>query len=224
MTLVPVRAFVQARMSSRRFPGKVLAPFRGAPLVRHVVCAVEQALPSVPVTVLTSTDPTDDPLAAYLERVGVAVFRGSLDDVVERFRDGLRAFPCGWVLRICADSPLLDGGVLRAVVARADEACDVVTTIFPRTFPAGYNAELIRGRALESLDPSALTAEEREHVTPFFYRHAERFRIINLTSGEPRLAELKLTVDSVEDLWRLERLTDEEIPRFPFSRASAVRG
>ena len=67
------RVFVQARMSSRRFPGKVLAPFAGRPLIDHVLEQVAKALPRKRIVVATSTEPSDDPLVAYLRECGVKI-------------------------------------------------------------------------------------------------------------------------------------------------------
>ena len=210
-----MRVFLQARMSSARFPGKMLAPFRGQPLIRHVIAAIERALPDASMILTTSDDPTDDPLARYVETLGVTVFRGSLDDVFERFRRCVAAYPCEWILRLSGDSPLLDAGVLHAAASFVGDArYDLVTTIFPRTFPKGHNAELIRVSTFMALDPQALTPDDREHVTPFFYRNAGRFRIHNIDSGNPRLAKLRLAVDTMDDLLRLARVSGEELPTF----------
>jgi spore coat polysaccharide biosynthesis protein SpsF len=191
-------------MSSSRFPGKVLAPFRGDPIVLHVVRAVEQALGADALVVATSTQPSDDPLGAYLESLGVPVFRGSLDDVLGRFQACLDAYPCDWVLRICADSPLLDPAVIRLALDAVGDEMDVVTTTSPRTFAKGQNVELVREAVLLGLDGPELTAEDREHVTRFLYRHPERFRILTLESGDPALAGHSVVVDTVDDLKRLE--------------------
>ncbi len=195
-------------MSSRRFPGKVLAPFRGHPILWHVLDRVARALPEPPIVVVTSTDPTDDPLAAYVGSLGIACFRGPLDDVFERFRQAARAHDATWLLRICADSPLLDERVLKAVVAALDPArepaLDLITTTAPRTFPKGHNAELINGATLAAIDARELDAEDREHVTRFLHRRPERFRIRNVESGDPTLAALELAVDTLDDLHRLE--------------------
>jgi spore coat polysaccharide biosynthesis protein SpsF len=199
------RAFIQARMSSRRFPGKVLAPYRGRPLIDHVVEAVRTALPEVPCVVITSVDPTDAPLASYLSSVGVDVFRGPLENVFARFRAALADYPCDGVYRFCADSPMLNGDVIRAVSAHSSEGWDLVTTIFPRTFPKGHNAELIRVATFSTIPMDTLSAEEREHPTQAFYGHPQRYRILNVESGNPHLAQTSFCVDSVEDLTRLEK-------------------
>jgi len=203
-----VSAYIQARMSSRRFPGKVLAPFRGRPVIDHVIAAVRAAVPGVPVVLLTSTEPSDSPLATYVQSGGTTVFRGALEDVLGRFAACLAASPVDGVLRICADSPLLDGAVLRAVVAAAERTpgVDLVTTIAPRTFPKGQNAEWISARALAAIPAAETTAADREHVTAFLHRHPERFRILNVESGQPELAAQSYAIDTVEDLLRLEGL------------------
>ena len=185
-----VKAFIQARMSSRRYPGKVLAPFREKPLIGHVLRATEAVLPRQDVVVVTSTHVTDDPLVSYLHSMGAQVFRGPLDNVVQRFLLCLQEHPCDWVLRVNGDSPLLWPELIQMFVRRsAHFTGDLMTTIFPRTFPRGQNLELIGGAVLRSLAGAALTPEDLEHVTPYFYRHPERYRITNVESGDARLSE-----------------------------------
>jgi spore coat polysaccharide biosynthesis protein SpsF len=195
---VRVRALVQARMGSSRFPGKVLAPFRGEPIVLHVVRAAGTVLGADAVVVATSDDSSDDPLAAYLDSIGVQCFRGPGENVLERFRLCARAYPSTWVLRLSADSPLLDPGVIRAVVAAATDDVDVVTTALGAS-AHGTNAELVRASALLAVDPAEASAGEREHVMPFFYARADRYRVLEVAA-----AANGATIDTPEDLRRLE--------------------
>jgi spore coat polysaccharide biosynthesis protein SpsF len=186
-------------------------------LIRHVLAAIERALPLVPVVVATSRESSDDPLVSYLRASNIDVFRGPLDNVFERFRMCLAEHVCDWILRFSADSPLLDSGLLQEVVSREDKTnCDLVTTIFPRTFPRGRNAELIQVSTFMTIDTSELSEADREHVTQVYYRNPERFRIVNIQSGNPQLAELSLAVDTVEDLHRLEQLSEVELRRFSY--------
>jgi spore coat polysaccharide biosynthesis protein SpsF len=201
-------------MSSRRYPGKVLAPFSGESLIRHVVRAIEQVLSPTDIVVATSSEVSDDPLAHYLQTLGMIVFRGPLDNVFERYLMCLRDHPCEWILRINGDSPLLFPELIRLIVRHADHFDgDLVTTIFPRTFPNGQNAELIKARSLQAISSAELTPNDQEHVTPYFYRHQDRMQVLNVESGDPRLAEISLAVDTVEDLQRLERLSAEDLRR-----------
>ena len=210
------RTFIQARMSSRRFPGKVLAPFRGRPMIQSVIERAVNALPHVPVVLLTSTDPTDDPLCAFVEWLKIPCFRGPLDDVLERFRTCARAYPCEWILRLCADSPLLNADVLRFAFEQATKPWDVVTTTRPRTLPKGHNCELFRVGALETAASQPLTREEREHVTESFYRRGDTFRVLNVGATTSEFANHGLAIDSLEDWQRLSALDDRELARFSY--------
>ena len=197
-----IRVFVQARMDSERFPGKVLASFRGEPLIRHVLRAAADVVGEQNVVVCTSTDSSDDPLVAYLESIGVATFRGPLDDVFERFRLCLQVFPCEWVLRITADSPVLDRELLRRVVDAAAPDVDIVATVAPQ----GHNASLIRSDMLLTVDPNELRASDREHIVTFFAQPSVpcRFRWVMSALGSGN--NPSFAVDTIKDLRRIEAM------------------
>jgi spore coat polysaccharide biosynthesis protein SpsF len=205
-----LRAIIQARMSSRRFPGKVLAPLAGKPLLDHLVDRVKRAIPPDRIVIATSADPSDDPLETHLSDLGLSVFRGSLEDVFGRFQGCLRQFPCDWFFRICADSPLYDDRLLMLLESRVGPGVDLVTNVFPRSFPRGHSVELLRAETFGRLDPAGLTAEEKEHVTKYYYNHPDRFRIVNVESGKPELSGVNYCVDTPEDLARLEALLAAE--------------
>lgn len=208
-----VAAFIQARMTSRRFPGKVLAPLHDRPLIDWVLDAVREGVPNVEPLVLTSDHASDDPLAAHLAARGVRVFRGPLENVLGRFVACLATHPVEAVLRICGDSPLVSPDVLARVVARAG-GTDLVTTTHPRTLPKGQNAEVIRADVLRALDERTdLDLDDREHVTRFIHQHPIAYRIENVSGTDPSLAETSLAVDTVDDLLRLERMSEVELDR-----------
>lgn len=207
------RIFIQARMSSHRFPGKVLAPFRGAPMIAHVVARAAAAAGRERVAVVTSDDTTDDPLAGYCDARGVTVFRGPLDDVFGRFRLALQASPADWLVRISGDSPLISPELIAAIVARRAPALDLVTNVHPRSFPKGQSVEAVRAEVFAAVPANDLDAADREHVTPYFYRHADHFRILNVAAAEDWAGNAGFTVDTIDDLRRLETAPDFT-PRF----------
>ena len=198
-------------MSSRRFPGKMLAPLCGRPLITHVLARVCEALPRDRVIMLTSKDVTDDPLAGYVSALaGVTVFRGDLDDVVARFQACLRAYPCKWFVRICGDSPAIDPGLLAWMLERRSDEVDLLTNVAERTFPPGESIEIVRTSKFLEWLPDELTPEEREHVTQHFYRNPARFRIRNVSADDLSLAGRRLVVDTLDDLRALERILTSE--------------
>lgn len=201
---IATRAIVQARMSSTRFPGKVLAPFRGRPVLSHIVERLAGVIEGT--VVATSTEPSDDPIAAYGHSLGVPVFRGPLHDVVGRFQRCLDAYPCEWFLRVCADSPLLEPGLVTRMLQQATPGVDLVTNTFPRTFPPGLSLELLRTATFMELDVAALSADQREHITRVYYDQPHRFRIVNVTADERQPSSVHLAIDTVEDLLALESM------------------
>lgn len=197
-------------MSSSRFPGKVLAPLRGRPLLAHVVERARAVAEAGDVIVATSGAASDDPLALYAEGVlRATVFRGELADVALRFQQCLRAYPCSWLVRISGDSPVIDPELVSAAIRHAGDDVDLVTNVAVRTFPPGQSVEVLRSETFLALDTTRFSREEQEHVTLHYYRHPERFRIRNLESGDQSLARRRLVVDSIDDLQALERLLAE---------------
>jgi spore coat polysaccharide biosynthesis protein SpsF len=210
-----IRVFIQARMSSKRFPGKVLAPFRGRPVIECIVSRVAEVIPIEHITVATSEEQSDDPLASYLQRLGVSFYRGPLDDVFGRFQLCLRENPCTWFFRVCADSPLLDNRLMQTMLPyAASRETDVVTNVQVRSFPKGSSLEMINAATFTRIDGDSLDAAQREHVTKIFYDRPAEFRIVNIQSHDSELAKLNWAVDTVEDLHRLEStLSDPQLPR-----------
>lgn len=196
---VHLRVFVQARMSSTRFPGKVLAPFRGRPLITHVLDAASAFAGSENVVLLTSTDVSDDPLALYVEAIGISVFRGPLDNVLERFQCALRVHPAEWVMRICGDSPFISARLMAEVATHCRSDVDVVTTVMPRTFPKGQGIEILQSRALLNVPLLDTTPEDQEHVTPWFYRNRNNNKIINIESSQFWIGYPDTAVDTLDD-------------------------
>lgn len=202
-----VRAFVQARMSSKRFPGKVLAPLRGEPVIAHVLSRVSQVLPMDRITVATSDDTSDDPLVHYLHARKVQVFRGSLTNVFARFQACLKEYPCDWFLRVCADSPLIDPKLLSVALNHQNRTdLDLVTNVQTRTFPKGQSVEMVRLSTFARIDEHRLSAEEKEHLTKVYYDHPSEFRILNFSARNGCHGRESFAVDTVSDIERLEKL------------------
>jgi spore coat polysaccharide biosynthesis protein SpsF len=197
--------FVQARMSSVRFPGKMLAPFRGRPLIAQVLERFRGCGLYSRVVVLTSLDPTDDPLADFVaNRCGVPVFRGELENVVGRFQSALGQYPCEWFVRISGDSPCIDAALVDAMIGFCDGNHDIVSNVVRRTFPPGQSVECVRSEVFRALDPNELTPDQREHVTKVFYDRPNDWRLRSVVCAETGCAEMRMVVDRLDDLLALE--------------------
>ncbi len=201
--------FVQARMSSERFPGKMLAPFRGRPLIASLLDRLGPDL--LPRTVLLTSDhATDDPLADFVERrCAVPVFRGELQNVAARFQACLAAYPCEWFARLSGDSPLMSGPLVKAMIGFTGPGHDVVSNVVKRTFPPGQSVECIRSDVFAALRADALTLAQQEHVTKVFYDGQGNWRLRSIVCREPHLSGTRMVVDSLDDLRALEALATD---------------
>jgi spore coat polysaccharide biosynthesis protein SpsF len=195
-------AILQARMTSSRLPGKVMAPILGEPMIGRQLERLARSARIGRIVVATSTDPSDDPLAAYVGGLGHLVFRGSLADVLDRFAGAMALVPeADTVVRLTADCPLADWQVIDATIDRyRDAGADYASnTPAVRTYPHGLDTEVMRRSALEQACREATDPYEREHVTPFIYRRPDLFKLAYL-SQSPSRANLRWTVDFPEDL------------------------
>ncbi len=198
------RIFVQARMTSSRYPGKVLAPLKGTPLIGHLMTRICEVRPVEDIIVLTSVEISDDPLVEYLNYLGVQTFRGPLDNVFRRFQLCLKEFECQWFFRISADSPLFEPDLINRMTPFSERSkFDLVTNVFPRSFPKGHSLEMLKSSVFEGIDSSLLTIDQKEHVTKIYYDNPCQYSIKNISSGNKDMAEINLCVDTLQDLNRL---------------------
>ena len=195
---------IQARMSSSRFPEKVLSPLCGMPMLMWTINYCRQI--NLPLFVLTSTDKSDDQLIGMLEKNYVSYYRGSLENVVSRYLSFMKEHQVKKVVRISGDSPLINPDVILKVIAQDQELADadLTTNVFPRSFPKGQSVEVIPRKSLELLRDRSLSESDIEHVTPYFYANYKEFKINNLNNTED-LSSLNLSVDTKEDLLRVNQ-------------------
>jgi spore coat polysaccharide biosynthesis protein SpsF len=213
-----IGAIVQARMSSRRLPGKSLRSLCSKPMLQYVLESLAHVDGLAETVVATSTDPTDDPIAEFCDRIGSVCFRGSLENVAERFLRTAEARRLSAFVRVSGDSPLLNPQlVAKAVDLFVESDADVITNVFPRTYPPGLSVELVRTAAFERAFPKLTEPYDREHVTSFFYQHADRFRIVTFALDPPR-RDVHLAVDTAEHFDRVARIvTTMNRPHWEYS-------
>lgn len=192
-------AVLQARASAARLPGKVLKPILGKPMLQHQIARILRARLPDTLVLATSINPEDDPVAALGEACGVAVHRGSLEDVLDRFYRAAEPYSPSHVVRLTGDCPLADPMVIDTVTRFAvDGGYDYASNVLPPTFPDGLDVEVATFDALGAAWREASSKPDREHVMPFLHRQPERFRLGNYESATD-LSAMRWTVDEPED-------------------------
>jgi spore coat polysaccharide biosynthesis protein SpsF len=196
-----VVAIVQARVGSTRLAGKVLLDICGAPLLLHVVERVRAARTIEEVVIATTTAEEDRAILDLAAEHEIPAYAGSVDDVLDRFYRAARRYGAEVVVRVTADDPFKDPDVIDRVVSRlqGDPALDYVSNTIRPTYPEGLDIEAFTFAALERAWREAKLPSEREHVTPYIWKHTDRFRSLNVENDED-LSSWRWTLDYEADL------------------------
>ena len=198
-------AIVQARTTSSRFPGKVLADLAGEPMLAWVLRRARASAVDE-VVVATTVNADDDPLIPVAEREGARWFRGDEHDVLGRYVHAAREAQADAVVRLTADCPLLDAEVVDRVIAALrddEEPVDYAANVIVRTFPQGLDAEAMFLDVLLRADRMGRSPESREHVTWFIREERpDLFELRSVTADEND-SDLQWSVDHPADLDRV---------------------
>ena len=208
---------IQARMGSTRFPGKVLKPILGKPMLWHIVRRVRFARGLSDVVVATSDRVEDEVIRTFCHKQGINVFAGSETDVLDRFYRAALVYHGDPVLRVTADCPLIDPELIERLLGLyASGSYDHVSVatgagalfLDGGRYPNGLDAECFSFASLEQAWSQATESSDREHVTPYIWRIPDRFRCYMLKS-QIDYSHLRWTVDYEDDYLMVTRIYEE---------------
>lgn len=195
-----IGAIVQARMSSQRLPNKVLLEAAGKPLLQYSLERLEHCDYLDNIVVATSIDDSDTPIADYCRQNSVACYRGPLSNVAGRFKEVLNLYQFDVFVRVNGDSPLLDQRIIeKGIDIFLNGDYDLVTNIFPRSYPKGQSTEILRVFTYRKACDRMRAEDDLEHLTRYYYNHPEEFRIQNFALTE-NLSHIQLSVDTWQDM------------------------
>jgi spore coat polysaccharide biosynthesis protein SpsF len=199
-------AIVQARMSSNRFPGKVLHEISGKPMLLYLIERLRRCPHLDAIVVATSREESDDKIYSFCEDHDIFCYRGSLTDVADRFISIINIYHFDAFIRISGDSPLLDQKLVnKALDIYKNNSCDMVTNVFPRTFPKGQSVEVLSSQVFCDSYQFFQDDADREHVTTHFYKNKEKYNIINF-AAEKNIGYSQLSVDTPQDMAVFEKI------------------
>tara|TARA_R110002110_G_scaffold186243_4_gene393290 strand:+ start:1086 stop:1844 length:759 start_codon:yes stop_codon:yes gene_type:complete len=194
-----ILAILQARTSSTRLPGKVLKPILGIPMLTHQIRRIKKSEQIDQLIIATSDKAEDDQICPIGEATGTPVFRGSLDDVLDRFYQATRRWPAEHIVRLTGDCPVIDPVIIDRVISRhlATQA-DYTSNCRPATFPDGMDVEVITQQLLERFWNTATEPADREHVTLMIEKEREQYQVESVLH-DPDLSNHRWTVDNNDD-------------------------
>jgi spore coat polysaccharide biosynthesis protein SpsF len=202
-----IGCIIQARMGSTRLPGKVIQKIDGGKTVLDYVTNQLKASKKIDVIIIATTNlQEDDIIFNHSKSKQVKYYRGSSEDVLDRYYQCAKKFGIDDIIRITADNPLIDPNIIDIIIEKyKKEKYDFMTNALNRTFPYGTEVEIFSFETLEKTWKMAEKPSEREHVTPFMCEPKNNFRIINVKLKE-NFSYLRYTVDRIEDLELVKKI------------------
>lgn len=191
---------VQARLSSKRFPKKVLYKVNNKPLIYYLVKNLKKTKKKLKIIIATSTKKTDDELVKYCKKNKIMFFRGKLNNVAHRLVSCAKKYKAKYFIRICADSPIIKPYIIDEIIRSFSKKkkYHLITNLFPRTFEKGQSVEIIKTKILEC-NLIKFDQNEKEHVTKYFYKNYKKFKIYNL-KNKFKKKKIDYSVDTIKNL------------------------
>jgi len=194
---------ITARMGSTRLRGKAMMSILGKPMLEHVVERTQRSRLIDEIVVATTTNQEDDVIVELAKKLGVGIYRGSSEDVLNRTLKAAKSVNGDTIVQINGDCPLIDPKLTDALIQSYLEIKpDYATNSrLKRTFPLGLDVEVFSTKSLEQIEKTIKDPSVREHVTLYYYEHPEKYKILSI-EAPPELdrPDLRLTVDTEEDL------------------------
>lgn len=203
-----VGAVILSRYNSSRLPGKALMPILGKPTLLYIIERLSEVFSADEIVLATSDELSDDPIANFAQERGITCFRGSLDNVAERFYQAGKAQNWDFAIRINGDNIFADIPLMREVKLLSEEGkWDFISNVKNRTFPKGMSVESVRLSFFETLLPTINSSDYyKEHVTIYLYENEQPDFHFIYNTELPQAAGIQMALDTKEDFERTEQL------------------
>lgn len=215
-------------MGSTRFPGKILFPLVDGTVLDWAVKRTAAAKLIDKLVVATTTAPLDDEIADYCQKHGISCFRGSENDVLDRYYQCALEYKADIVIRITSDCPLIDPALIDHMVGKMiqDPSLSYSSNVEPTTYPEGQSVEVMSMAAVTKAWHEVTDPPSREHVTPYIRFHKSLFKSYCLKCV-PDASHLRMTVDYEDDARMVKGLLaalkeEKNWPDFTVAQAIAM--
>jgi spore coat polysaccharide biosynthesis protein SpsF len=210
-------AIIEARMKSTRLPGKVLRPMAGKPMLELLIERIRHALLVDQVIIATTVSPSDDPIESLSQKLQIACYRGSEEDVLDRVLAAALRFAVEVIVEITGDCPLIEPSKIDHMLKSYQYMnVDLMTNRLDESYPPGLGLRIFSRATLEKVARLTNDPVDREHVTLYVWEHPEIFSIYHFQNNlDRKYWDLRLTVDTAEDFKFIQAIFEELYPQKP---------
>jgi spore coat polysaccharide biosynthesis protein SpsF len=197
--------FIQARISSKRFPGKVLVKIKNKEILKIIYQRINKNIKPIKVVILTSNLKSDKKIINFCKKNNYSFSLGPLNNVFERYKLALKKNKVDGFIRITGDSPLINIKLLKKMIKIFKRSSyDIVTNVFPRTYPIGQSIEIVGKEVFLKVNARKLDSCSKEHITQHFYKNSDKYKIFNVLN-KINLSKSNLSINTREDLQKISR-------------------
>jgi len=201
-------AIVQARINSTRFPRKVMKLLNKKPIIEIITLILQKSKLINRIVIATSTNAENDELVNFLEKKHIEYFRGSENDVLDRYYKIAKKFQADIIVRVTGDDPLVDVSFIDKAITKIRKGkFDFVSNNYPRTFPLGYDFEVFTFDTLQRIKKSTRNRDNLEHVSLYVKKNRNQFKTANIPAPQTKtFPNWRLTVDTPEDYKLMKKI------------------
>ena len=215
---------VFARFSSKRLRGKTLKKINDNYILEIILKRIFKVSKKIPVIVATSKNLSDDKIVDFCKAKKIKYFRGSHNNVLDRARNCCKKFHLDSFVRICADRPFLDYDLLNKMLkAFTTNKYDIVTNVFPKTYPYGLACEIIKISSFKKIKKNKIKNKDYEHIFNYFYRNKKDFKIKNFFSKNRNDKKLNLSLNTRSDYELIKQLYENKKYDFLIKTNKAIK-
>lgn len=197
---------VQARVTSKRLPGKMIKKINGNSILEILIDRLRLSKKISEIIILTSKNNSDNSIVQICKLKKIKFYRGPLNNVAKRFYEIVKKKNAKSFIRICGDSPLIDHNLIDKAISKFNiKKHDLLTNIFPRTYPKGQSIEIINSKTYKDYFSLFKKKNHKEHVTTYFYDNFKKFKIHKLKNNINQ-SNINLSIDTIEDFDKMKKL------------------
>ena len=204
-------AVIEARLFATRLPGKVMMPLAGIPILQHVVERVKKAQLVDKIIVATTSNNEDLVIENLCAKLGIEVYRGSNDNVMERVLNATKDYKNSLLIQITADNPFIEAEIIDQIInASKNEKYDYICNHLPRNVPIGCEIRAYKRNSLDAINHKNLSFYHKSNITSIFYENPTKYNIFNIVTEKKYFSpDLRLTVDEPRDYFLASNLYEK---------------
>ncbi len=202
-------AVTQARLGSKRLPKKVIKKINGETLLEIHIKRILKSSIIDSVIIATTNEKEDDVIQKEAIRLNVGCFRGSKNDVLDRYYNSVKEICPDYIVRITSDCPLIDSRLVDQIIEETIKSkVDYCSNTLTESYPDGQDIEVFTYKALKKAWKESKLNSEREHVTPYIKKNSSIFKLKSISLSDMNYSSVRITVDELEDFNVIKMLID----------------